>query len=156
MDVLRPAWSPDGNQLVFEVQNLGTAEPPNRHALFIVDADGSGLRQLTPWSLNAGDDPDWSPDGKLILFRTVSASNRHHGNLHTIRPDGTGLRMLTNYPAPKTVGSYVLPGRKVDRLLEVHRRAVSRRLRHARERTGVHRVTTNAAVYELDWGPARR
>ena len=85
-DVLRPAWSPDGKQLVFEVQNLETADPPNRRALFIVNVDGSDLRQLTPWSLNAGDDPDWSPDGKLILFRTVSISNRHHGNIHTIRP----------------------------------------------------------------------
>ena len=157
MDVLRPAWSPNGNQLVFEVQNLGTAEPPNRHALFIVDADGSGLRQLTPWSLNAGDDPDWSPDGKLILFRTVSASNRHHGNLHTIRPDGTGLRRLTNYPAPKTVGSptFSPDGKWIafSRFTEGPYPAVYVMRANG---TGVHRVTKNAAVYELDWGPARR
>ena len=65
--------SPDGKRLVFEVQNLSTADPPNRRAIFIVNVDGSGLRQLTDWSLNGGDHPDWSPDGKrILLLRAVS------------------------------------------------------------------------------------
>ena len=32
-----------------------------------MNQDGSGLFQLTPWTLNAGARPDWSPDGKWIL-----------------------------------------------------------------------------------------
>ncbi|MFD0474961.1 TolB family protein [Nonomuraea thailandensis] len=37
--------------------------------------------------------PDWSPDGKLILFtRKMDAVNF---DVCTIRPDGTGLRVLT-------------------------------------------------------------
>lgn len=157
IDVLRPAWSPNGKQLVFEVQNLQTAEPPNRRALFVVNADGSGLRQLTPWSLNAGDDADWSPDGRLILFRTVSTSNRHHGNLHTIRVDGTGLTRLTDYPAPKTVGSptFSPDGKWIafSRFTDGPYPAI-----YVIRATGkdVRRVTRNEAVYELDWGPARR
>ena len=102
-DLFDPAWSPDGKQLVFEVRNSKKGDPPNRRALFIVNADGSDLGQLTEWSLNAGDSPDWSPDSRLILFRSVSTANRHHGNLYTIHPDGSGLNRLTNYPAPKTV-----------------------------------------------------
>jgi Tol biopolymer transport system component len=157
MDVLRPAWSPDGRQLVFEVENLASAEPPNRRALFVVHADGSGLRQLTPWPLNAGDDPDWSPDGKVILFRTVSVANRHHGNLHTIRPDGTGLRRLTNYPAPKAVGSptFSPDGKWIafSRFTDGSYPAVY--IMRA-DGTDVRRVTRSAAIYELDWGPARR
>jgi Tol biopolymer transport system component len=157
LDVRGPAWSPDGKQLVFEVENLKNADPPNRRALYIVNADGSGLRQLTPWSLNAGDNPDWSPDGKLILFRTVSISNRHHGNLHTIRPDGTGLRRLTSYPAPKTVLSptFSPDGRWIafSRFTDGPYPAVY--VMRA-DGTDVRRVTRDAAIYELDWGPAPR
>ena len=135
-----------------------TSRPPIRQtvALFVVDADGSNLRQLTPWSLNAGDNPDWSPDGRLILFRTVSSSNRHHGNLHTIRPDGTGLTKLTDYPAPKTVLSptFSPDGKWIafSRFTDGPYPAVYVMRANG---TGVRRVTQSAAIYELDWGPAR-
>ena len=36
--------------------------------------DGRGLKRLTPWSLDAGDNPDWSPNGRLILFRLTRAA----------------------------------------------------------------------------------
>ena len=157
IDLFWPIWSPDGKQLVFEVRNFQTADPPNRRAFFIIGVDGTGLRQLTPWSLNAGGRPDWSPDGKLILFRTISTSNRHHGNLHTIRPDGTGLKKLTNYPAPKTVlnGSFSPDGKWIafSRFTDGPYPAVYvMRL----DGTGLHRVTSNTGIYDLDWGPARR
>lgn len=108
---VNPMWAPDGKRLVFEVQNSPRGDPPNRRALFVVNADGSEQRQLTPWSLN-GSDPDWSPDGKLILFRSVPGREQH-GNLYTISPDGSGLRQLTRYPAPKPVfaGSFSPDGK---------------------------------------------
>jgi TolB protein len=105
-DVGHPAWSPNGKQLVFEVHNSKSGDPANARALFTINADGSGLHQLTPWELNGGGKLDWSPDGKLILFGSYDApGHEEHGNLYTIHPDGTGLKRLTNYPAPKTVGA---------------------------------------------------
>jgi TolB protein len=104
-DVGRPAWSPDGKQLVFEVHNSRTGDPAKGRTLFVVDADGSNLRQLTPWQLNGGGKADWSPSGRLILFRSISPAHEEHGNLYTIHPDGSGLKKLTNYPEPKTVGT---------------------------------------------------
>jgi TolB protein len=143
IDVLRPAWSPNGKQLVFEVENLAAADPPNRHALFI------------DWNLNAGDDPDWSPDGKLILFRTIGRPQRHHGNLYTIQPDGTALKQLTRYQAPKTVlsGSFSPDGRWItlSRFSDGPYPAVY--IMRA-DGTGVRRVTQDSAAYEPDWGPA--
>jgi TolB protein len=101
-----PAWSPNGKQLVFEVRNSKSGDPAKGRAVFIVNADGSELRQLTPWELNGGGKLDWSPDGKLVLFSSVSpAREGSHANLYTIRPDGTGLKQLTKYPEPKTVGT---------------------------------------------------
>jgi Tol biopolymer transport system component len=64
---LDPQFSPGGKQLVF----TDVIEPSERNrALFLANVDGTGARRVTPWSLHAGDNPDWSPDGKWILFRS--------------------------------------------------------------------------------------
>jgi TolB protein len=87
------AWSPSGKQLAFASFDAGAGG----RALFAVGVDGTGLQRLTPWSLQAGGRPDWSPDGSRILFR--SYSNREGGfgaNLYTVRSDGSGLRRVTH------------------------------------------------------------
>jgi TolB protein len=157
IDLFWPIWSPNGRQLVFEVQHFESADPPNRRALFVVNVDGSGLRQLTPWSMNAGGRPDWSPDGKRILFRTVSTSNRHHGNLYTINPDGTGLRRLTNYPAPKTLlnGSFSPDGKWIALSRFTDGPYPSVYVMRADGRA-VRRISSNVGIYDLDWGPRLR
>lgn len=92
-----PQWSPDGRRIVFTRFNF-KAKPRNRQALFVVNADGSGRRRITPWRLAAGDGPDWSPDGSRILFRAPADQDFRNSNFFTIRPDGTGLQQITNFP----------------------------------------------------------
>jgi len=58
-----PAWSPDGRQLVFTGYDGGLSD------LFIINADGTGLRRLTN-DKYADLQPVWSPDGKTIAFAT--------------------------------------------------------------------------------------
>jgi TolB protein len=91
-----PQFSPDGNLIVFQRVDP-KAKPHGGFGLWIVNSDGTGERQLTPWKLRAGDHPDWSPDGRRILFRSnINGPASVSANLYTIRPDGTRLIQLTH------------------------------------------------------------
>ncbi|HVE40976.1 MAG TPA: DPP IV N-terminal domain-containing protein [Planctomycetota bacterium] len=50
----RPSWSPDGKRLLFEGEKGGVSQ------IFVVNADGSGLRQLTTLKEGAAE-PVWAP-----------------------------------------------------------------------------------------------
>lgn len=94
-----PQFSPDGKQLVYERENSSRGAPAGKKALFVVDLATGMQHEVTPWSLDAGDNPDWSPDGVSILFRS------HHddggvSNVEVIHPDGTGLKQLTHFTKP--------------------------------------------------------
>jgi Tol biopolymer transport system component len=95
-----PQWSPDGRRIVFVRTNL-TAKPVDGQAIFVVHADGSALRRITPWNLRAGDGPNWSPDGTRILFRSNASDTFLDSNLFTVGSDGTGLKQITHV-APTT------------------------------------------------------
>ncbi|MFE7194903.1 hypothetical protein [Kitasatospora sp. NPDC057541] len=104
--VTDPAWSPDGKQLVFSYRTSATGQPANSRALYIVNADGTGLRRLTPWELRAGDRANWSPDGSRIVFTTYPAGpdNAPGGGIYTVHPDGTAVEALTPGPSDTTYG----------------------------------------------------
>jgi hypothetical protein len=55
--------------------------------LFVVRADGSGLRRVTPRSTMI-DSYGWSPNGRLIAYIDQRFS------VWLVRPDGTGRRLL--------------------------------------------------------------
>lgn len=98
-----PSWSPDGKQLTFEYRTSATGQPADGRAVYVVNVDGTGLRQLTPWDLRAGDRADWSPDGTQIVFTTFPAGpdQAPGGGIYTVHPDGSAIGALT--PAPSDV-----------------------------------------------------
>jgi Tol biopolymer transport system component len=60
-------WSPDGQQVVFEVAHwLG------KRTIWMAGADGSNLHRIAEDAY----DPDWSPDGKSILYSRFDATQR--------------------------------------------------------------------------------
>jgi Tol biopolymer transport system component len=93
---LHPFWSPNGKRIGF-VRLNSTARPQGKQAIFVMNADGTGVRRVTPWSLGAGDHPDWSPDGRWILFRAHEQDGFAGADLYRVHPDGTGLRQLTSF-----------------------------------------------------------
>jgi Tol biopolymer transport system component len=90
-----PNFSPNGKLITF----VRIKKDGQQQALFRVRRDGSGLRQLTPYSWNVAVKHDWSPDGKLIVLTTNADYVRPNesANLITIRPDGSGKRDLTGF-----------------------------------------------------------
>lgn len=88
-----PQFSPDGSQLLFQRNNVRTA--PEGEALWILDLRTRRERRITPYELQAGDTPDWSPDGKRILFHDNLNRPDGNANLYTIHPDGSHLTQLT-------------------------------------------------------------
>jgi Tol biopolymer transport system component len=84
-----PAWSPDGRQIAFESDLDGDRE------IFVMNADGTGVRQLTHNAL-WDEGPAWSPDGTKLAFS--SGADDLHLDIWTMDVDGTNLRQLTTYP----------------------------------------------------------
>jgi Tol biopolymer transport system component len=90
-----PQFSPDGTRVLFQRHNARTAQPEGAAALWILDLRTRDQRRITPYGLQAGDTPDWSPDGKKILFHDNIDTPDANANLYTIRPDGSHLTQLT-------------------------------------------------------------
>lgn len=87
------AVSPDGRLITL---SDGGGEFPPRN-LYVVRTDGSGLRRITSGN-HYEVAPAWSPDGSEIAFSSTRCCATAHssGNyaLYTVRPDGSGLRLL--------------------------------------------------------------
>jgi TolB protein len=90
-----PQWSPNGRKILFQRRNVRTAEPVDGVAIWTVNLCNGRERRVTPYRLRAGDTPDWSPDGRHILFHDNVDRSDVSANLYTIRADSTHLKQLT-------------------------------------------------------------
>jgi WD40 repeat protein len=86
----QPAWSPDGQTLVFQRSDSAIFGD-----LYVVSAAGGYGAGLRPAGFLAGPQhrPQWSPDGKLIAF-----ASRHEGDfyqIYTVWSDGSRLARRT-------------------------------------------------------------
>lgn len=97
----QPQWSPDGARLIFEVEMPSEApsdQAGRNYDIFAVNADGSGLIDLTPTADVTENYPIWSPDGSKIAFGAsdvLTGDNTGTYDLYTMNPDGTGVDRLT-------------------------------------------------------------
>jgi Tol biopolymer transport system component len=87
------SYSADGKHIVF-CSNRGGEK---NLELYVMDADGKHVRQLTkaPGCYNGG--PFFSPDGQRVVFRS-DRKKKDHLQLYVINSDGSGERALTDEP----------------------------------------------------------
>jgi Tol biopolymer transport system component len=93
-----PAWSPDGQKIAFVRLVKNVPRFAEAHEVFVMNADGSGVRRLTRNSVY-DDHPAWSPDGNRIAFTREDRNGPALGDLSfdiwVMRADGTGAKRLT-------------------------------------------------------------
>lgn len=99
-----PEFSPDGRQLVFTEygdpatrKNTCRGNPVEEiSALFVVNLDGTGRHQITPWGARNGN-ADWSPDGRRIVYEGgVDPCRKGAYAVVVVDADGKHLKRLTN------------------------------------------------------------
>jgi Tol biopolymer transport system component len=89
-----PAWAP-GPQIVYSRLLQG------RWELFTLEPGGNH-RRLTDGAASVNRRASWSPDGTEIAF--LRDAGGLQARLNAIRPDGTGLRQLSNLPIDLVLG----------------------------------------------------
>jgi WD40 repeat protein len=89
-------FSPDGSRYAFIRLNDGRKHGTS--ALFVVNADGTGVTRLTRWTMDACCSVSWSPDGERLLFGAA-------GRFYTMRPDGSEISEI----ALDTGDGFVVP-----------------------------------------------
>lgn len=99
------AWSPDGSRLAFASYTLAPEPQPDSSGLGTIGADGSDERVVTREPGTATDTSDrsaqWRPDGsELVFVRGTQDPDTDlkdvRTDLYAVRPDGSGLRRLTD------------------------------------------------------------
>ena len=89
-----PQVSPDGKWIVFVLRETDLEANKGRTDLWLVGADGTGLRRLT--SHSEGDvNPRWAPDDKAIWFLSTRSGS---SQVWRIRIDGGEAEQVTDEP----------------------------------------------------------
>ena len=108
-------FSPDGMQLLYsQLSNDGMGVSDT--SIEIMNADGSGKRTLYQATGASAFDPNWSPDGKLILFsigRYFRAPGTPPSQIATIKPDGTGFTPIVDDGANNGFATWSPDGKQI-------------------------------------------
>jgi hypothetical protein len=126
VDVNAPDVSYDGQRIVFagvpeaqyDADDRGRLANPGAWRLYVINVDGTGLRQLThsdrdvdlsrlgpraaaDFAVYDDTDPAWLPDGRVVFSSTRwpaygQYSSAHATQLFVVRADGTGMHRITS------------------------------------------------------------
>jgi len=147
-----PEVSPDGHTVTFLSET-----PDHLTAIFAVGIQGGPVRQVTPTLWGIAFKHDWAPDGSRLVVTDNADNPDRPVNVATIRPDGTGLRYLTDLRTRDQrayVGGYSPDGRWIAFRLERGDQSALMVMRTNGK--AVHPVLRFSGLRPrfIDWGPA--
>ena len=121
-----PAWSPDGQRIVFASDRLGDGMPVQ---LYVMNADGLNVQPVGACDGGGCYQPAWSPDGTRIAFLSGARQRIEVIDIatKTVAPIGPNLAALgdggfTRYPTWSKDGTTVLfsSTRGIERTFELY------------------------------------
>jgi Tol biopolymer transport system component len=144
-----PTFSPDGKRIAFvRIKRTGSA-------IFVMNASGGGLKQVTSWQAGVADKIDWSPDGSRIAFSSPEFGTRAgiSSNVFTVRANGSGLLKLTDSRGGKInngVDSWSPDGRKI--AFASNRGGTYEIYTINADGSGVRQITHGPEAHHASWG----
>jgi Tol biopolymer transport system component len=100
-----PAWSPDGKNILHVRETK-----PSTVQLFLMDAAGGNVQQLTHSTSLTVRAPAWSPDGARIAF---NGGFEKHQAIFLMKADGTEASRLTGTDGDQGAASWSRDGRRI-------------------------------------------
>ncbi len=97
-----PRVSPDGKRIAYVLRSTDMEANKGRTDLWLINADGTGARQLT-YDTAGDSQPEWSPDGKSLFFLSSRGGS---SQVFRLPLDGGEPQQVTKLPLD--VGGYAL------------------------------------------------
>jgi Tol biopolymer transport system component len=89
-----PRISPNGKSIAYIKYDLDKNKAREVGTLWVMSLEGDSPSQLTNGNLGYATRPNWSPNGKRIVFE-LTKKNKTDSDLYTINTDGESLKQYT-------------------------------------------------------------
>lgn len=89
-----PKISPDGKNIAFVKYDLDKSKSKETGTLWTMTIDGDSQKQITNVNLGYATSPNWSPDGKNLIFQ-LTKKNKEDSDIYVIDTNGENLRQYT-------------------------------------------------------------
>lgn len=137
-------WSPDGQRIAFIGGRISSFSE-----IYVIEVDGTRLRQLTNDTTRILQDLQWSPAGDRLVY-TEFPTPSGDTELFTIRPDGTNRRRITNNSSTEVTPLWSPDGRRIS----FQRYAGGFQAVHVIDADGGDEVLLNSPGTDFEIGPA--
>ncbi len=89
-----PKIAPDGKSIAFVKYDLDKNKSKETGTIWIMSIEGDSPRQITDVNLGYATNPNWSPDGKNLIFQ-LTKKNKIDADIYVVDVNGENLRQYT-------------------------------------------------------------